>query len=267
MSDLLAPTFASIVRRVKHSLLAGVRRALLVHAHPDDETLATGALIAELIDGGVEVHLVTCTRGERGELMPGVAGVEPGSEAFATHREQELRRALEALGVVHHAYLGTTPARAGAQGRVYRDSGMRWVREGLAGPAKDASPESLTAAAISEEIDDLCSYVEATGPDVLISYDAGGGYGHPDHVRTHEVTKAVAERTGVRMLEVIPPDREVGADADAIEWADLSAHLPRVRDALRAHASQVRVDGGHVVHVGGQREPIVTRSGLRVVGG
>lgn len=249
------------------NLLADARRVLLVHAHPDDETLATGALIAHLVDRGVEVHVVTATRGERGELMPGVVDVEPGSDAFAAWREGELAGALDALGVRHHAFLGTPPARhTSAQGpRVYRDSGMRWIRAGLAGPAEDSGDESFTAATVSDAAADLEAYVAATSPDLLISYDAGGGYGHPDHVRTHEVTVAVARASQIPMLEVIPPDREVAGDVDAIEWLDLGKTLPRVQDALHSHATQVRVDGPDVVHVGGQREPIVTRAGLRLV--
>lgn len=248
-------------------LLRGVRRVLIVHAHPDDETLSTGALIAELVERDVEVHLVTATRGERGELMPGVADVEPGSADFVALRERELAGALEALGVEHHTWLGMPPARhrTALGSRCYLDSGMRWIREGLAGPAHDAGPESFTAATASEATTDLAAYVKATAPEVLISYDAGGGYGHPDHVRTHEVTRAVARAHGIRMLEVIPPDREVDGDPTLVEWADLSARLPRVQQALASHASQVRVDGADVVHVGGQREPIVTRVGLRAV--
>lgn len=138
-------------------LLDVARRVLFVHAHPDDETLATGALIAELVDRGVEVHVLTATRGERGELVPGVADVEPGSAAFVALREQELRRALAALGVDHHAFLGTAPARdpGATTARRYRDSGMRWVTPDVAGPAEDSGPESLTAATVSEAASDL----------------------------------------------------------------------------------------------------------------
>lgn len=247
-------------------LLGDARRVLLVHAHPDDETLATGALIADLVQRGVDVHLVTATRGERGDLMPGVADVEPGTADFAALREAELRQALAALGVEQHCYLGRSPARAaGIEDRVYRDSGMRWIREGLAGPAEHSGPDSFTTAPLEEAARDLRTYVEATHPDLLISYDAGGGYGHPDHIRTHEITKRAARDLDLPMLEVIPPNRHVDGDASAIVWLDLSSHLPTVQEALRAHATQVRVDGADVVHVGGQREPIVTRIGLRPV--
>lgn len=249
-------------------LLDRAHRVLLVHAHPDDETLASGALIAELVDQGREVHVLTCTRGERGELMPGVAdAVTPGSAEFVQLRLGELAGALDALGVEHHAFLGTRPARGQElpDERVYTDSGMQWIREGLAGPAEDAGDESFTAATISDALEDALAYVDSTRPDVLISYDSGGGYGHPDHIRAHEVTKVVAEHAGLPMLEIIPPDRDVDGDLDAIQWLELSRHLLTAQQALRSHASQVRVDGAQVVHVGGQREPIVTRMGLRTV--
>ena len=252
------------------SLLDDARRVLFVHAHPDDETLATGALIADLADlveRGVEVGVVTCTRGERGELMPGVAEVEPGSAEYVAVREGELAAALSALGVAHHIYLGMPPARHrdAVTDRTYRDSGMRWISDGVAGPAEDADDESFTAATVSEAAADLMAYVDTTSPDVLVSYDEGGGYGHPDHVRAHEVTREVARASGIPMIEVIPPDREVEGDLGAIEWNDLSAQLAKVQAALRCHATQVRVDGAEVVHVGGQRESIVTRAGLRRV--
>ncbi len=254
--------------------LDGHRVVVVAHAHPDDETLATGALLAELVRDGVDVHVVTATRGERGELREGVAAPQPGTDLFPLHREQELADALVALGVTRLAFLGAPPARGtGLSPRVYRDSGMRWVSEGVAGPAEDVGDDALTSATVEEQTADLAAYVAAVGADLLISYDATGGYGHPDHVRMHEVTRAAAVATGIPMLEVIPPDRadrDDSAAADAVpggvEWHDLSARLPVVQAALRRHASQVEVRGDEVVHVGGQREPIVTRVGLRPVG-
>lgn len=253
------------------SLLRDAAVIVLAHAHPDDETLATGALIAELVASGHEVHVVTATRGERGELMPGVTDVEPGSPAYAAWRESELAAALRALRVEHHAYLGAVAAQSGQSARatgaarVYRDSGMEWIREGLAGPAADSGPDSFTAAPVAEAVDDLAAYLQGVGADVVVTYDAGGGYGHPDHVRMHEVTRRAAQRCDVAMIEVIPPGREVDGDPAAIAWRNLARHLDVVQEALRAHATQVRVDDGEVVHVGGQREPIVTNVGVRVV--
>lgn len=248
------------------SLLRVLGPVVVAHAHPDDETLATGALLAEWVATGVDVHVVTATRGERGELMRGVVAGDPGSAAFVARREAELADALVALGVHHHAFLGAPPARAaGAAPRIYEDSGMEWVTDDVAGPASDVGPNAFTSGPLEEPVEDLLALLEAIGPSVVVSYDATGGYGHPDHVRMHEVTRAAAQRFGIRMLEVLPPGRPVTGDASAVEWTDLSARLGTVQVALRAHATQVRVDGADVVHVGGQREPIVTRIGLREV--
>lgn len=242
-------------------ILDGVRRVLFVHAHPDDETLATGALIAELVATGVVVCVLTATRGERGELMPGVPAPAPDDERFASHREQELADALVVLGVHTAAFLGAPPARvAGAIPRIYTDSGMTWVSDGVAGPAPDAAETSLTRASLEEVVADIVAYAGEVEPDALVSYDATGGYGHPDHVRCHDATVAAAARLGLPMIEVVPP---ILTGEPGVEWHDLSARLGTVQEALRRHRTQVRVDGADVVHVGGQREPIATRIGLR----
>ena len=123
-------------------------RVVFLHAHPDDETLATGVLIADLVASGHPVAVVTATRGERGEIRP---GVDVGDD-FIAHREGELAAALAELGVTDHCFLGTPPALASgpmrtemepspfwAAGSVravrFTDSGMRWVTPELAGPA------------------------------------------------------------------------------------------------------------------------------------
>ncbi len=243
------------------TLLEGVRRVVVAHAHPDDETLSTGVLLAEWARRGVEVHVVTATRGERGGLVEGVPAPEPGTDAYAAHREQELADALVVLGVHHHTFLGAPPALVvGGSPRLYRDSGMRWVTPTVAGPADEADPRSFTAASVSEAAADLAAYVRAVEPDALVTYDADGGYGHPDHVRLHEVAVETARETGVPLL-VLAGGRP-GADA-TWEWHDLSAHRPAVAAALAHHATQLTVDGADVVHSGGQREPIGTQIGLR----
>jgi N-acetyl-1-D-myo-inositol-2-amino-2-deoxy-alpha-D-glucopyranoside deacetylase len=248
------------------SLLDLGGRVLVAHAHPDDETLATGALLAEWAASGVEVHVLTATRGERGELMPGVPAGDPGTPEFVARREDELARALVSLGIHHHAFLGAPPARAdGRPPRIYEDSGMEWVSEGVAGPAADVGPDAFTRASVDEAAADLVALLAQVRPDAVVSYDETGGYGHPDHVRMHEVTRAAAERTGIPMVEVLPPGREAAGGAAGAEWVDLSARIGSVQAALRAHATQVRVDGDEVVHVGGQRERIATRIGLRSV--
>ncbi|MCW5950777.1 MAG: PIG-L family deacetylase [Propionibacteriaceae bacterium] len=253
-------------------ILDSATRVLFLHAHPDDETLATGALIAGLVDRGVEVAVVTATRGERGEVTdPGLAG------DLVTLRERELAAALAVLGVQRHAFLGTPPARAeggdprlcgddgGGRGdrgarpgddagsRRYTDSGMVWVTPEVAGPGEDAGADSLTAASTAEAAADLASYAAWFRPDVLVSYDEFGGYGHPDHVACHHIAKAAAELAGIGFVEVI----------SGAEEPTLDQYRHQVAEALRCYRSQLRIDGGDVVHVGGQRHPIPTVAAVR----
>lgn len=243
------------------STLDGVRRVLLVHAHPDDETIATGALIAELVDRGAEVGLITATRGERGEVVEGPLRRLVGTPELSAVRAAELRNALSILGVTWSVYLGRRPARAaGLPERDYQDSGMRWVEPGLAGPDEDVSPHSLSSADLAEIATDLAAGIAAHDPDLVITYDEGGGYGHPDHLVCYQATR-LAMAGSARRLLVVVTDEQV-ADASA-ERVDGSAYLATVTAALRAHATQVRVDGADIVHSGGQREPILTSLLLR----
>lgn len=241
------------------SILDGRRAVLFCHAHPDDETLSTGALITHLASQGVRCDVLTATRGESGELVPGV--FEPSEEApsLAVHRGGELRRALEVLGVGEHFWLGTAPARVeGRDGREYRDSGMQWITPTQAGPADATDERAFSVASADEEIDDLSALLSSREYDLLVSYDANGGYGHPDHVRMHEVSLEAARRRGVDFAEVR------GGQGEGVEWFDLPETLPVVAEALRQHATQLTVqpNGAEVVHVGGQREAIVTSLGL-----
>lgn len=242
------------------SILDGLASVLFVHAHPDDETISTGALIAELVARGTRVTLLTASRGERGEVVPGPLSVLEGTAELTSHREQELQCATDALGVAERYWLGTPPARAaGLAPRVYRDSGMQWIQPGVAGPAADSGPDALTTAPLAEVVADVAALIEQLRPSLVISYDDEGGYGHPDHVRVHEATIAASRELGVPFAETLH------APVTDTEWFVLDAHLGTVTRALSCHASQLTVDGTHIVHSGGQREPIVTSVGLRVL--
>lgn len=244
------------------SLLERVPSVLFVHAHPDDETIATGALIAELVTRGIRVSLLTATRGEQGEVVPGpLSGLE-GTDALTREREGELAAAAAALGIAERFWLGTLPARAASlEPRDYRDSGMRWIHPGLAGPADNVDDDALVRAPLAEVSADVAALIALLRPALVISYDNGGGYGHPDHVRMHEATLAASRAAGAPFAEVV---HEPATDG---EWFDLSAHVATVTAALRCHASQLTVDGEHIVHSGGQREPIITAVGLRLLTG
>jgi N-acetyl-1-D-myo-inositol-2-amino-2-deoxy-alpha-D-glucopyranoside deacetylase len=240
------------------SLLDHAHSVLFVHAHPDDETLATGALIAELVDRGVRVNLVTATRGERGEIVAGVLSEDPDPETLSGIREAELSSAADILGIDERFWLGTAPARAaGLTDRRYEDSGMSWVRPGLAGPASDVTVDALVTASLDDVVGDLVALIDVVRPDLVVGYDNAGGYGHPDHVRMHDTTVAACRATNTPLAEI------VAEHADGVEWFDLEHRLPTVVAALRAHATQVRVEGRDVVHSGGQRHAIPTSVGLR----
>lgn len=241
-------------------LLGGARRVLLVHAHPDDETLATGGLIAELADRGVEVSVLTATRGELGEVVPGslVSSVSELSKA----RMVEVIAAGRTLGVRHGAFLGSAEARAsGRPPRQYTDSGMTWLdaAETLAGPGNMAGEDALSLADRDEIAEDIAAYARNRAADAIVSYDVSGGYGHPDHVALHEPSRLAARKVGV-------PFWELCSDSDAEGVTLVTPHqLARVKTALAHHSSQLTVDGDEVVHVGGQRQPITLRFTLRAI--
>lgn len=234
-------------------MLGDAARILFVHAHPDDETLSTGALIARLARTRRACFVLTATRGERGEVVSGPLSALAGTPALAAHRELEVRRACAALGVAGHAFLG-------GPGRRYADSGMVWVDEDahVAGPAPDAAPDSLSLADPDAVASDIAAHARAVGADAIVSYDVRGGYFHPDHVALHAPSRAAAAELGVPFWEVVSDPAGPG------EWYDLTDELPTVVAALRHYGSQLIVEGDEVVHVGGQRQSIATRIGVRV---
>lgn len=241
--------------------LAGARTVLFVHAHPDDETLATGGLILELTAQGMRVQLLTATRGEQGEVVPALrdrVGSDP--DQLTRIRERELEQAVARLGIESAQFLGEPPARAaGLAPRRYRDSGMRWVTPDLAGPAEDVPPDALTAASLMEVAADVAAFLAVDRPDAVVSYDDLGGYGHPDHRHIREATLDACRAAGIRFVEVVPPD------APGAWLVDASPRLGALQHALRAHATQVTVERDEVVHSGGQRQAIQVAVGLRRV--
>lgn len=186
-------------------------RVLGVFAHPDDESIAGGTFLALAAHRGHDVSVITCTRGERGEVVPpAIAHLATDAEALADHREHELSRALAELGAARHLFLDQVPALAADRPRRFVDSGMSWVRPGLAGPAPDASDDAFATLDVEVLATLLAIVVRQLRPDVVITEDPDGGYGHPDHVQAHRVTmRAVA----------------LAADREA-PLAELAAHRP-----------------------------------------
>ncbi len=263
----------------------GDRRLLLVHAHPDDESSMTGATMISYARQGATVVLVTCTRGEVGEIVtPELAGLRDASpDGLALHREAELAEALKVLGTARHHWLG-------GRGR-WQDSGI----------PVGGHPGAFAGADLAEAVPALVELLRAERPQVVVTYDAGGGYGHPDHIQANRVTmasldpaadpdfapelgppwqvakvywmtlprqaiQAAVDAGMLSSLDGMPnslPDEEITAVVDGREY--LSSKVA----ALRAHRSQVDLEHGflavfskipefaveHYVLVRGERGP------------
>ncbi|MCZ3388275.1 MAG: N-acetyl-1-D-myo-inositol-2-amino-2-deoxy-alpha-D-glucopyranoside deacetylase [Actinomycetia bacterium] len=151
------------------------RRLLLVHAHPDDETIGTGVTMAKYVAEGANVTLVTCTLGEEGEVLVPELGhlAADHQDDLGAHRRAELAAALALLGVSDHEYLG-------GAGR-YRDSGMM-------GTASNDSADCFWRADLLDAATHLVATIRRTRPQVVVTYDDFGQYGHPDHIQAHRVS-------------------------------------------------------------------------------
>jgi len=247
------------------------RRLLLVHAHPDDETIGTGAVMAKYAAEGALVTLVTCTLGEEGEvLVPELEHLASDQQdGLGQHRIGELAAAMEALRVTDHRFLG-------GPGR-WRDSGMM-------GTPQNDRPECFWQADVAEATADLVRIVREVRPQVVVTYDERGGYGHPDHIQAHRVTVAAIAKAsdpsyqsslgepwrvaktywtafpksvlqaGIDLLKASGQTNFFGADsADDLPFGnpdeevttevDASEQLAGKVAAMRAHASQIAVDG------------------------
>lgn len=243
-------------------MLANYRgyRMLLVHAHPDDETINNGATMAMYAALGAEVTLITCTRGEEGEvLIPELAHLAANqSDALGPHREIELADAMRALGVSDHRFLGTDSLK-------FRDSGMM-------GTEPNNRPDVFWQAQVDSAADLLVTVIDEIKPHVLITYDEFGGYGHPDHIQAHRVAMRASEKSEWQIPKIywnvmpksviqsgIDAMKKVGSDFMGVESADElpfakddsfvhalidgNKYVDKKMDAMRAHATQISVDG------------------------
>ncbi|WP_432138711.1 MULTISPECIES: N-acetyl-1-D-myo-inositol-2-amino-2-deoxy-alpha-D-glucopyranoside deacetylase [unclassified Streptomyces] len=235
------------------------RRLLLVHAHPDDESINNGATMARYAAEGAQVTLVTCTLGERGEVIPPELRHLTGA-ALGQFRRGELASAMRELGVTDVRLLG-------GAGR-YGDSGMMGLPD-------NEDPACFWQADLDEAAGHVVQVILETRPQVLITYDDNGGYGHPDHIQAHRVAmravelaaeagwsvpkvywnrvpRSVAEDAFRRLGEELPglPFDKSAAVADVpgvvdddriTTVIDGSAHAAAKAAAMRAHATQIEV--------------------------
>lgn len=236
-----------------------------VHAHPDDESIATGGLLARAVDEGYDVTVVTCTGGERGEVFNDEVDAGPAGEGLAELRREELAASLAVLGAGPPTWLG------------YRDSGMR-------GDVGNDDPASFWRAPFDEAVGRLVAVLRERRPRLVVTYDAFGVYGHPDHMQAHRVTLCAVEAAAVASLypvagppwhvaalDLVTMPRSAVARANAVlpQWGlaspfgtetdparvtigtpdasidltmDVRAWLGRKREALACHASQLGPD-------------------------
>ena len=231
-------------------------RILLVHAHPDDETINNGATMALYASLGADVTLVTCTRGEEGEvLVPGLSHLASSDQdLLGAHREIELANAMKALGITDYRFLGH-----------YRDSGMM-------GTDQNNRPDVFWQADLDSAARELVNIIEEIKPHVLITYDEIGGYGHPDHIQAHRVAMRASELATWQIQKIywntmpksviaesIAKMKEIGSDffgaetADDLPFAkddslvttliDGNEFVQAKMDAMKAHETQIALDG------------------------
>jgi N-acetyl-1-D-myo-inositol-2-amino-2-deoxy-alpha-D-glucopyranoside deacetylase len=235
------------------------RSVLFVHAHPDDEAIGTGATMARYAAEGAHVTLVTCTLGEEGEIhLPALAGLAATeADQLGGYRIAELATACAALGVTDHRFLG-------GAGK-YRDSGMM-------GLPTNENPRCFWAADVDRAAAELVEIMREVRPQVVVTYDGNGFYGHPDHIQAHRVAMRAAELAveagcapakiywtaipksvieagirefsdvadnpfaGIEHVDDFPfgtPDSEITSRVDATEYGDAKTA------ALQAHATQI----------------------------
>ncbi|MFE9404254.1 PIG-L family deacetylase [Streptomyces sp. NPDC006530] len=225
---------------------------MAVHAHPDDEATSTGGILARYAAEGIRTVLVTCTDGGCGDGPGGAKPGEPGHDpaAVAAMRRDELKASCAVLRISHVEMLD------------YADSGM------MGWPTNDA-PESFWRTPVEEGAARLAELIRHYEPDVVVTYDENGFYGHPDHIQANRITMAalamtartpkvywttaprsMMRRFGEVMREFDPnapePDPAEAAamatiglpDEEITTWVDTSAFGAQKFDALAAHASQ-----------------------------
>ena len=231
-------------------------RILLVHAHPDDETINNGATMALYASLGASVTLVTCTRGEEGEvLVPGLIHLSSAQgDKLGIHREVELANAMQALGIKDYRFLGR-----------YRDSGMM-------GTEANNRPDVFWQADLDSAAQELVAIIEEVKPHILITYDEFGGYGHPDHIQAHRVAMRASELSMWQIQKIywntmpksviaqgIAKMKEIGSDffgaesVDDLPFAKDDAFVTTLIDgnsfvdakmaAMKAHETQISLDG------------------------
>jgi N-acetyl-1-D-myo-inositol-2-amino-2-deoxy-alpha-D-glucopyranoside deacetylase len=211
------------------------KRLLIVHAHPDDESLFTGHIIADRIAAKSEVKVFTLTRGERGKVkLDELKGLEGNLSAMGSFRASELREALKVFGNVQHAFAGT---------RAYLDSGMRINPWGKPAKPRDLDEMALAAAATNVIADDIYAQIIDFKPDAVLTYNRRGGFGHPDHKMAHDATAMAVRRVAKKLKSRAPQFWVIAEPREPFDAEFGNAKTALIKKAaLEAHASQVAVN-------------------------
>ena len=243
--------------------VSAAKRLLLVHAHPDDETINNGVTMAKYAASGAQVTLVTCTRGEEGEvLVTELANLASDKDdKLGEHREVELKDAMAQLGINDFRFLG--------------DPNKKWRDSGMMGTPQNERGNVFWQADLDEASQELVKIILEIKPQVLITYDEFGGYGHPDHIKAHQVAMRAAELAAEQGWQVskiywntiprsviqmgIEKMKEVGSDffgaqsVDELPFAkpdelattvvNAPEYVPQKLAAMKAHATQISEDG------------------------
>jgi N-acetyl-1-D-myo-inositol-2-amino-2-deoxy-alpha-D-glucopyranoside deacetylase len=210
------------------------KKVLLVHAHPDDESLFTGHIIADRVQSGAEVMVLTLTRGERGRVkLEDLKPLEGNLASMGEFRSNELRNALAQYGNVRHKFAGT---------RAYLDSGMRLNAFGK--PVKPRRTDEMSLSSVSTAVisDDVYQVLREFRPDAVITYNRKGGFGHPDHKKAHEATAMALRRfardsksRAPKFWVIAEPGERFDVEVGGLKTAAIK------KSALEQHASQVSV--------------------------
>ncbi|MSY77590.1 MAG: N-acetyl-1-D-myo-inositol-2-amino-2-deoxy-alpha-D-glucopyranoside deacetylase, partial [Actinobacteria bacterium] len=229
----------------------------------DDETINNGATMAKYAAEGVQVTLVTCTRGEEGEvLVESLANLASSrDDKLGEHREIELKNAMVHLGINDFRFLGSP-------NKKWRDSGM-------IGTTQNERKDVFWQADLTEAAQELVKIILEIKPQVLITYDEFGGYGHPDHIKANQVAMLAAElasNQGWKISKIywntmpksviqmgIDKMKEVGSSffgADSVEDLPFAKpdelvtsvikapdYVEQKLEAMKAHETQISIDG------------------------
>lgn len=210
------------------------QRLLIIHAHPDDESLFTGHVIAERLSAGAEVMVFTLTRGERGKVkLEELKSLEGNLAAMGAFRSGELREALAAFGGVKHAFAGT---------RAYLDSGMRLNPLGKPAKPRKLDELALSAASTSVIADDILRVIQDFKPDAVLTYNRKGGFGHPDHKMSHEAAAMAIRLFAKKRKGRAPAFWVIAEPGERFDVQIGDAKTAAIKKAaLEAHSSQVSV--------------------------